>query len=996
VLGNGYGKIQANPRKIDEIKPNTWYYFRQVIKDKHVKLYWSNDQSFDESKVVLEGELPKLNPGAHTYVGFYGVENGPCFADLVFFTSNQDKTGECLTLEYKKSGFELTVDPKTGWLKRLVSLQPSPLEVLDAQNPFVLSITDVKSGKEIDIDRVIKLDDDIDGCVFTLIPSNPEWQNVLNATLKYSMQGDMLQCSAKVNVLKDRDGEQKIKFGFSLKPMEWNRHFYATVPENVFEAKKDGYNKNMRDELRLFSTADGQKKLFVGSQPPEDVQVKNDNDWANFMPSPLGAAERNERLLAFGCFDTGKPRLFSIESEGARGTFPVMVRFPKSLKAGQEFEFELAFQSFPKPQNNFTQVMSWYADHAWSSNPATANAVGRQYATIPPRALPSLLNGYGATSLMGKAGASLPVERAMVESGTAMTWWIGSAGLMEEFYPLDDKPFYNECQFLNTPAQLRAEIKRQSDLGISPIIYRRSWLIWENCREDRPPYKKWVMPLKGAFSSEQGPTDAEIETLTIEAPTLNPDVAKAVGYTKIHKVQSDMTNPEVRRWWVNQVMDELEYYKPAGHWWDMADGGQLGIVDAMKQVRAAAAEKYPWMRFVGNETMFSMSALYTDAFAVEGFEIGAKSEISFQAAKAWDRPFFNLIYTPYYQGQDFPLPKMNRQSDAVVVNEVTHFAVRYRLPTKLPVAADMPVISVRQSSWRDGPKIPLVLSKELVADGQWHTMVVALKDKLKGAGTETQVAIGASSDGGYVTIKAEKGYVVALFVDLPEAKDSDIRLEVDGWGFFANAPSEGSLRKPTPKANSMEYDGFDTPQFWPSLSPLISKDGSAIFQVQKGESAKSWLKSDFRGFYRGLARGLALGGWPGMGPAEPDMPILLPLFDFSRQGLPLKIVKEPLAAVSASAKVKVSIWSGITRAQLAAYNEAWNSVSVDILVDRELLRSKYGFAGSFIPLNMQIFEIECEQGIRPATGFKMEPVGDDKVRITGNLAAHELFLLQVR
>jgi hypothetical protein len=966
-----------------------WGLFRIERRGDRVRVGWSATAALGTEDWVLDEALPPLTAERRggRQLGLFAAGPGD-FDDLVLVRPDGSAPASgALTLASRT--MDLTVDRASGQPLSLRSLIPEPLELLAAQPAFTFAVVP-PAGAPISLNVAAEWREEVDGATCTVTPADPAWAGVLRGTLRYRRLGTAIVCDATLAALQARPGVHEVRFGFGFRPHDWSRHYYTLFPDNVFEASGEGWIKHLRNPHPITSRP-GEKNLFVGSTPVGDQPPRNDNEWAAFLNLPMGVAERPERLLAFACFDTGSPRLFSLDSEGGpRGTFPVLLRFPPELKPGSPIHFQLAFDTFRRPEQSLTQVVSWFIDHAESSNPATAGAVGRRFATVPPRALSGLLNGWGPTALAGARGAALPYERYMVESGMSLAWWISAHSLMDELYPVAGGAYLGEGQWPLTPEGVRAEIRRNLDLGIQPLMYRRSWLIWENCHSDRPPYRDWVLKQRN-FIGENSLSDSSLESLALEAPELLPETVAKLGLTsaKIHKVQADMNRADVREWWVKQVLAELEYYQPAGQWWDMADGGQAGIIDAMRQVREAAAERWPQMRFVGNEGMYSLSTLQTDAFAIEGFEIGGKSELCFQAAKAWGRPFFNLTYTQYYQTPGFELPPQNRLAELVVPPPGGCFALRYRLPAAIPAPPETPVVSCAQGFWRDARR-PLLRVRDLPPTGRhWRTVAVPLAGAL-GEGAAASVAIGASSDAATIGSQQPQPAIAALLVNLPPTA----RLEVEAWGFLPKAPGEGRFRAPR-AANALAFDAMDSACLWPSLQPAFRGDGTAVFAA--GPEGGEWLKSDFRPFYRAQARGLALGALPGLGPAEPVMPALQPLFDFGRQALPLRGVPEPLAVTTAHPAVKASVWVGRGRVLVAAYNEGWDTAPATLAVDLALLRRQHEFQGSGEPVTSLLWDADAEGCTRPGTAaFRRAGATGDVLGLSGRLRPHEVLLLVVR
>lgn len=879
-------------------------------------------------------------------------------------------TGDKEPVILKSNSFTLKLNKETGWPVQISSLNPSPCDLLNTREPFIFAIRDTSTGTETRLSDVESMKHGKTSISFNLSASGQSFKESIAGKVTYSLDGEMLRCSAGIDILKDCPGSFEVRFGFGMKPDDWQAQVYPGIPhEHVIRYKDGAYIKDYNGHDITLSG-----NLLLGNLPKDDTEMKSDIPWASLI-IPMGVVERPDRLLAFARFDTGQPMMFRIGEGKDHGTFPLVVRFPKDLKKGQTITFDLAFKSFPRPQNNYAQVMTWFLDNVYSSNPNTKKSVGRKFAKVPPRPLPSGLNSWGCVGSKPKPGTVLPVEQLMVDQKMAMPFWISSWSVFDELYPLDDRPYFDEVGTRWTKEEIRAEIKRQMDAGLHVLMYRRNWLIWENLSDDRPPYKKWALNWH-----------KPVEELAIETQSLAPEVQEAYGVQKIHKVFADLSIPEYRDIYVKQVLGELEYYKPAGQWWDMADSGQTGLIDAMRCIREGAAEQYPNIRIMGNEKCWGVDGLYCDGLAIESYEIGGKSERAFQAAKAFKRPIINLVYSVYYQNPVMWLPESQWASDVVTANDVRYFAMRYRLDAPI-TTQDSAVISVRQISWRDGAKIPLIQAKDMIADGQWHNIVIELAGKVNGSPVATSLAVGHDNK---LEVKSEKAYITTLFIDMPQASS---RLDIDSYGFYYDKPStKGVLSSEKNGCNSMYFDDFSSPGNWQTPLPEII-DGYARF-VSNMNSAVSWMKTDLRPLYRAYAKGLGYGALPGLGPVEPNMPILQPLFDFANDGLRLVPVAEPLADKSSPVNVKASLWCGPDLALMAAYNERRNPVMANIKIDLDTLKDNYGFKGNFDVEDISIFN--ADTGTRPADKFNVRIDKQGKAFVTGLLRGNELLMIRAR
>jgi hypothetical protein len=650
------------------------------------------------------------------------------------------------------------------------------------------------------------------------------------------------------------------------------------------------------------------------------------------------------------------------------------------MQKGKEYTFDFCMKSFAKPENGYAQVMRWYINNAYSSNPISSTAVGRKYAKIPPRAISALLGWGGTGGYKPGPNEIFPNEQVRVEDGTSLLWWAGSWSVFDELYPLDDRMYFNEWQSRWTKEDVRAEIQRERNIGLFPMMYKRSFLVWENCSDDKPPFKSWTKDV-----------DLPLEKRSIEIQDLTPELRKIYGVQKIHKVLGDFTNNEFRDWYVSQACRELDYYQPSGVAWDMGDSGNLGNIDVMKRIRDYAMEKYPWMRFGSNEGCFQMSSLHSDAIVVESFEIGGKSELAFQCAKAFDAPIFNLIYSMWYQYPEYTdvvKNGMGRPSDVIPLERVKVFGLRYRIESTLP--PEFSVISLRLDNWLSGRLYTLVSGRDLIADGSWHTLWVDLDTNVT-----SQIIRMALGHDGAVEQKNKKAYITSLIVELPSRGDKSVNLEIEKCGFYPERLTEDNLFKPQAVGgNLMYFDDFNNLVLWHWQPEMVN--GVAIFSVDAGAPNKKWLKTDIRPYYRGLARGIGLGGLPAVGNTEPEeMPIVQSLLDFGRVCIRLHSVAEPMAIYASNPEiVKVSGWSGMTRTLVAAYNEKDAPVKTQLIIDLKCLKEKYKFDRPFTVDQMQIFNVE--RGVRPCLDCSIDRSEKKLIKLNVELGSNELLMIYAR
>jgi hypothetical protein len=563
--------------------------------------------------------------------------------------------------------FKIVTNDATGWPISIISKNPTAYELLGSTVPFAFYIQENSTGNQFDLSTVDSVSSDANSITYVVRPSNPSWNGVLSATLKYvqiDANSEMIQCQAILNVNQNLSGSYTIRYGFGFNPSNWDRHFYVGSPrENILLVSGNGYQMyDPRGNYPLMSRQ-GEKKLYFGTSldsatdsrgyPYQHIEMPasdNQNIWSELyygyagIAVPIVTAERSDRLVAAACFDSGQLYCFVSDSEGGRGTFPMLQRFPVGLTVGQQFNFDLQFKSFKKPDNSFTQVMSWYLDNVYSSNPATQGSVGRSYASAP-RPLNSGMNWWGPIETLPRKQIpyTTAAENLMIQQNMKTLWWTTGWSVFDELYPLDTRPYYDELQYQWSKAEMKYEIARQKAAGLYPCIYRRAWLIKEGCSDTQIPYNSWLLYPSSPF----------------ETMNLNSNLQGVYGVSQIHKCGADIRNSDYRTWWINQLKGELDYYKPSGMSFDGASDSGLGLISCLKSVKDYAGTTYPTMRFIGNESMFSVIALHLDSFLIEGVDQSGKTDIAFQSAKAFARPFFALNYrTSYATDIDFYMADM--------------------------------------------------------------------------------------------------------------------------------------------------------------------------------------------------------------------------------------------------------------------------------------------------------------------------------------------------
>lgn len=894
--------------------------------------------------------------------------------------------------ELRSRFFIARINEATGCLEQLTSLSPAPLDLLDSNHPFDFEITvadgAVRQGGVPSIERTDH------GCRIEIdyLAGTPECR--MRWVIDYSLKNDTFEIAVSP-LQQDRiPGLSRLRLGIGLDHRLWKRHWYPCCPHDIsIRAENIGEDvvwikEDPRGHVRLPEVV-GSDGLFVGGLPSGDRRVTWNQElkakrpekvlsgisWSTSLGSPFGVAFRKDRLLAFAVPDCGQGVLFGLENPMTSTGFPNIYRFPDV--ALQPQTMKLTLRSFTRPRETVAHVMRWFAESARCSNPSSAAAVAEAL-RFQPQALPSCLGGAAS-----RPDYSIPVasplmnERNLLESGLKMVWWAGSHDLMKETYPLTGDAYWTENRFKSTRGRFIAEMKHKKEVGLFPLLYRRSWIIKENCRPSALPKEEWILDLGKASTDE----------LATEAPPLEPEVAEACGHKVLHKLQADGNNPGYREWHERTICRELEVFRPSGLWWDQHDSGSMGLIASMRHVALWARREYPEMRFLGNEGYASISSGYCDGIAVESYEVGGKSPLCFEVAKAWRRPVFNLCYSIYYQVREYPLPHGIKYSDQISTVEYPVFALRYRLVSKNPIP-ETALIGVRTVNWREGEIIPLVFLKDLQSDGKWHRYEMHLKEVDWGAGHVSSLALGASSEGGYQHEKVSSGNVKAIFVTLPQIQGEEpMVLEIELMEFL-HEPS-----KPKPEeGNTLARDGFDHAKHWYGDIPDVHHR-AGVFRSSSSK-ARCFMKTDLRPWFRAYARGLAAGGFIGVDLLEPHVPTIQPLIDFSNLSLSLSPICDGDTILSEhQAGILVSGWAGLDRINLAIFNEGDVYSQIQLNLDINRLRRSHGFLNSH-PSVLSASLFDAENGGHPIT-LPASINEEGNLRATKNIQTQHLLLIQI-
>ena len=539
---------------------------------------------------------------------------------------------------------EAWISKQTGMLVKLDSLKPTRKTIQPAgMNSMQLYLhTQQQPGIDGDFNRVVKMEEPEQGVwKFTLTSSNRELAELADAEITYTFKDGRLDVAAEIIAKKDDSRPFQIGLRSVFRADEWKRNILASWPVQGFPAA-----------TRLRSSF---------HYAPND----SSSNTIGIIRLPFSVLEGTDRFLLLGSFDLGRFTCFSPNDIAWR--LPSQQMNPKTLSAGEKFRFDSVYAVFPKANHEFTQVMRYYIDHVYSSMPLMKDLVKRQdstdryftegaFAWYHPGSIPNGWDGWRKEMLDRRA------------NNVWYSWWAN----WDEVYPTEGNWYTYDLRRLSAPG-IQSEIDYMKKMDLNVYLYFRQFLVEDGTFEDRPPYKKWLG------------RDAEGKRMPfMDYPVPQPKLLG--GVNAVRWTLADFGDPEFREWYIEMVKRAIDYYKPTGICWDMGyssywshNAPEVGIGQGTLYVQGKIyeylKEKYPDMRIAVNEAFCSPTSLFGDAILIEGaWDVAKKSELDYQAARAFDAVIFSLQLTDDYIIQGIPETQLDNYTHLEVKARGTNLA----------------------------------------------------------------------------------------------------------------------------------------------------------------------------------------------------------------------------------------------------------------------------------------------------------------------------------
>ncbi len=613
---------------------------------------------------------------------------------------------------------------------------------------------------------------------------------------------------------------------------------------------------------------------------------------------PFGVLENDRAFVLWGSPDVGRYAVLSPNAI-APGA-PCLSLRPKRLAVGQRLDFDLILKRFAKPECRYRDVLRWYLQSCFSSDPLVRDLFpwdGRMRARRFP--VGNVGSGIGRLAEPGGDGTKfLEVLRRRHVTGL----WFQGWGSWDETYPTEGSwltEYWSRLSF----EQVRDEIAWERKNGISPYMYMRQFLSEQGTHTDRPPYRDWV------GHDENGDRQAYSDAAVPDA------IAAELGFHTLQQGCADFGNADFLAWYEGRVKACMDIYQPAGIAWDMGWGAgptwgysrsNPRVINGDGMLRAQAdlwkwlPSHHPEMRAIANEAFGTPSQMFADGILIEGgFAVG-KTELDYEAAKALGTTVISYEYPEQYAARLAGLP----------TESARYVQLRYRALGLNTASGRYVVYPSQEIVGKEGTALGC---SDLISDGEWHIATFDMR-KLPNIAEIKGLAFGMES-------AADEAHLWVDYLRFSATPDGP-PLAVGPRSFPSNITAADAA-------------AFEPRPGWlgnPAAEYGVRRDGDVLEAYVRGKGwGMSWsfftAGADLAQEYLKV---VSLGACLGAGVrGEWET---LDAFSAQAMALPPLVGSHDVEVAAASSGVTASAWGGGGRLLVAAYNgnSGPRSVTVEI------------------------------------------------------------------
>ncbi len=492
------------------------------------------------------------------------------------------------TLKLQADGVSAQIDATTGLLDTLVfqdvELQPS------TENNTVVFVT--IDGQETVFRAKSAATRDEYAIRAELFPMDDSV--LFHARVEYCIEDGFF--TEKVTLTAQAEVTQPVRLGVrhGFTPANWDKIVCALYPVRAIDAK----------ESTVFSFKELENDLNL---------TKLDN--YQHVVYPLTLLEGPKGILLAGAFDLD--RFVTISPNQPKGYFPSFQQNPKSVRAGEQFEFVCHYRFFPKGKYLLRDVWREYAKHIYSNNPLISKYI--PYRDRPYR--PYFRGAHVGSNFFME-------EREKRFPPASNSWWFGWLDWETETYPVEGE-WWNNIDHGGwtkmSAERIKGEISRLQQKGHKLALYFRQ-LANLRLKGTKFPNEWYRLKPGGSLDLYGGGYKVKI----------SPEMQKELGYPDIPWGTFNFDNLDFNEFYVKQVKTALEFYEPKAVGWDMGWRPEhVGMFSAQAQTYDWMRQNRPEMKVVSNECGGGPELFCTDMALLENGALGGKNEYDFEVMKAF-------------------------------------------------------------------------------------------------------------------------------------------------------------------------------------------------------------------------------------------------------------------------------------------------------------------------------------------------------------------------
>lgn len=541
--------------------------------------------------------------------------------------------------------FELFISKKTGLLERLVSLKPSPLQIIP-QGGSGLTVCvenlDHEWLDELNSVDTWKLGSGVEeGREFLSLTCalKPSDHKVATATIEYRVFEDRLGFRVKVDYLVDDPSLYRVGVYQPFDPNVWTQQQHLQGPspstgkETVRYSFRQGYH--------------------------------NDEKWYTAL-YPMSMLISHDRYFLWGYLDLGG--YVVLAKNLLPNTSPSFMVSPQGIAKGKSYTFDFIYKTFPRPENSYVEVLRWYAEHFYDSDPdfnqgpvRLEHKISRTIGEGNMGAMDSRFSMLPGAEMFDPRERILEMEDIMKRDSVTHLWYGGWNDWRESAQ--SSGTFVSQNLVVKVSAEdVKAEIRRLQRKGFKVYLYfRQAWWFtkseWESDKEmEQPPYKKWLNKtpdgkLVQLWCGPKGYYPADTER------------AKKFGINEpIYPGEVDFNNDEARAWYFKRLKECVEYYNADGvafdfGWSVLAAGYNVPMFsaadpnsDMFQGQLKIQYEVYKWLqknhpdkRMLINNVGGAPSQLYADGILLENGTANPHDNYA-NVSKAFNTTLIDLVY----------------------------------------------------------------------------------------------------------------------------------------------------------------------------------------------------------------------------------------------------------------------------------------------------------------------------------------------------------------